>query len=318
MLTNIDIFNYSRDFPEPVFSESYEKDIVNFLSENYGDKKSLQKAKELWELISLYTSSPKKSILEEIDTLIVKNSELNNSEFISYWSVLDVSFSHYKNIKNQSERIGVLEKLLDKYIQNRFWEYQNVGFSPIVIQSGKDAKSHKSSWQLWMRKVSKILDDNWFSSSNSQSVDIFLNNWDYKYITADQSWKKLFNEIIKKERIHFKWRWDKDNKYPDFLIRIWEHLYIVEHKHTKEGWWWQDKQINELISFIKYPEMKDTIHYVSFMDWVYFNNWAINTELKEWKKLDQLRNIESNLMVNRNNYFVNTEGFKKLISEFKK
>ena len=82
----------------------------------------------------------------------------------------------------------------------------------------------------------------------------------------------------------------------------------------KEGGGGQDKQINEIISFIILTVTNKKIHYISFLDGIYFNLFANKTLNKE-KILNQLNNIKHNLKNNKQNYFLNTVGFKKLLEE---
>jgi len=100
---------------------------------------------------------------------------------------------------------------------------------------------------------------------------------------------------------------------PDFLIKHEADIFIVEHKHTKEGGGGQDKQINEVISLISFSENNPKIHYISFLDGIYFNLFANTKYLSKGKISNQLKNIKQNLNRNKQNYFVNTAGFKKLL-----
>jgi len=102
---------------------------------------------------------------------------------------------------------------------------------------------------------------------------------------------------------------------PDFLIKHKKDIFILEHKHMKEGGGGQDKQANEVISFIGFSEGSPNIHYISFLDGIYFNLFANKKYLKKGKILNQLKNIKQNLKRNKQNYFVNTAGFKKLFKE---
>ena len=101
---------------------------------------------------------------------------------------------------------------------------------------------------------------------------------------------------------------------PDFLIKDGDDIFIVEHKHMKEGGGGQDKQINEIISLIGFSENNVKIHYVSFLDGMYFNLFTNEKHSKNGKLSNQLRNIKANLTRNKQNYFVNTAGFKKLFN----
>ena len=99
------------------------------------------------------------------------------------------------------------------------------------------------------------------------------------------------------------------------IIKNGENIFIIEHKHMKEGGGGQDKQINEVISFIGFSESNSRIHYISFLDGIYFNLFANKKYLHKGKILNQLSNIKINLKRNKQNYFVNTSGFKKFLKE---
>ena len=99
----------------------------------------------------------------------------------------------------------------------------------------------------------------------------------------------------------------------DFCIKLWEHFFIVEHKHMKEGWGWQNKQIVEIIDLIWWKE-EWNIHYVSFLDWIYFNRFISNSI--DSKTMEQKEQIEINLRNNDKNYFINTEWFIKMLDIF--
>lgn len=322
MLTNLEIFKFCQKYPEPILDEFYKKNVTLIIAKDPHNPTLLMiKNIELIECLNALSLAGKKKnqamkklALEEMRTLLIENSDLNYSEFVSFWSVLDISYSFFVGgIKTIEEQKRVLEILAEQYLLFRHSIYSLYGYSPVTLQVWKDAKSHKSSGQLGLLKVSKILEDLGFSDANQDSLQEF-EKWDKKYITTDQQGKQLFKEILEKHRIRFLWKSEKDEKMPDFLVRIGEHIFIIEHKHTKEWWWGQDKQVNELVSFIQYSEVEDTIHFVSFLDGVYFNKW-IDRDIKKGKVLNQLNNIEDNLIRYRNNYFVNTEWFKKLFSD---
>jgi len=145
------------------------------------------------------------------------------------------------------------------------------GYTPTTIQVGKDAKAHKESGNLGINKVSKILDQHGFVKSNNETIEEFISSASKKYIESDKKGKKLFEKLLKHYKIKFKWSSDHDGKMPDFFIKFKNNIYIMEHKHMKEGGGGQDKQMNEVISFVKYKEDNSSVHYISFLDGIYFN-----------------------------------------------
>ncbi len=102
------------------------------------------------------------------------------------------------------------------------------------------------------------------------------------------------------------------------VLKIGNNIFIIEAKHIKESGGAQDKQITELINFIKYQEniKNPTIHYVSFLDGIYFNKFikeingnTNNNKCKKNKIQSQMNDIISHLKNNKSNFFVNTERF---------
>ncbi len=189
------------------------------------------------------------------------------------------------------------------------------GYTPTTLQVGKDAKAHKESGSLGLRKVSELLDKAGYKNLNTATLEDVISKYEKVYIEADKKGKKLFKNILRYYKIKFSWSKDKEQKMPDFLIKNGDGIFIVEHKHMKEGGGGQDKQINEIISFVSFSERDTNIHYISFLDGTYFNLFADDTHCKEGKISNQYKHIEKYLAKNKQNYFVNTEGFKKLLEE---
>jgi len=316
-INNLKLFEYSLNNPEPIIDEFYLKNGDLIISENSKKPTDLMlKNIDLIESISAYSFAKKtkssataRKALKKISK-IIKNKNINYSEFVSFWSVVDISYSIF-NKMNGKEQLKILKNITEKYIELRHSIYSTYGYTPTTLQASKDAKAHKESGNLGIYKVSKILDSQGFKKTNDESIKKFISG-KKKYIESDKKGKKLFRDLLKYYKIDFKWSSKKENKMPDFLIRCDNNIYIVEHKHMKEGGGGQDKQINEIISFIGQSENSKKIYYVSFLDGIYFNLFA-NKNLNKGKILNQISNIKNNLKNNKRNYFVNTAGFKKLL-----
>jgi Holliday junction resolvase len=139
------------------------------------------------------------------------------------------------------------------------------------------------------------------------------------FLFSDQNGKRLFKEILKTFGINFFWSSGRQNKMPDVVFKSNKDIYIVEHKHMKEGGGGQDKQVSEVVDFINYSEAHASVpvHYITFVDGLYFNLFARSTN-KNGKLAIQIANIRKNLSKNQTNYFVNTAGFRKLLKHIRK
>lgn len=316
--TNIDIFKYSLKNPEPIIDDFYIKKGSLLISDNPKVETNLViNNNDLLESIGVYSFSKKtnnKRLSEEAILMILeilKTNNINYSEFVSFWPVVDISYSTFLKLKEDDKKI-VLKGILDKYIDLRHDLYSMYGYTPVTIQVSKDAKAHKENSSLALLKVSSILDAKGYLNKSTFTIENFISDRHKCYIDTDKQGKKLFKEILKHYGVRFLWTKSKDKKMPDFLIKKGEDIFIVEHKHIKEGGGGQDKQINEILSLISYKEINNNIHYVAFLDGTYFNLF-LNADIKKDNKIsNQLNNIYDYLSKNKNNYFVNTAGFKKI------
>lgn len=318
IIDNIRLFEFSLDNPEPIIDEFYLKKGNLIISKKTENPTALmQKNLDLLESISAYSFAKKngnkitiKKATEKI-LEIVKNRNINYSEFVSFWPVVDISYSLFMKM-NTEEQLEIIKNIVEKYIELRHGLYSSHGYTPTTLQVGKDAKAHKESGGLGIYKVSKILDKAGYKKTDDETLESFISRENKKYIEADKKGKKLFRNLIDHYKINFRWSKKKEQKMPDFLISCGDEIFIIEHKHMKEGGGGQDKQINEVISFIGFSEHNPKIHYISFLDGIYFNLFANKKHLNKGKILTQLTNIRQTLKRNEQNYFINTAGFKKL------
>lgn len=319
MIDNIKLFKFSLNNPEPIIDEFYLKDHGLIVSEDLDvPTKLMEQNSELIESISAYSFGRKNKSLETVEKAlakileIIKSENINYSEFVSFWPVVDISHSVFMKIKKEKQ-MEVLQNITEQYIKLRHNIYIKHGYTSTTLQVGKDAKTHKQGGDLGRNKVSKILEQYGFIKANAETVEDFIKE-DKKYIETDKKGKKLFKELLKYYKIKFLWSSNKEKKMPDFLIRYKKDVFIVEHKHKKEGGGGQNGQINEILSLIGFKEKNKKIHFVSFLDGVYFNLF-VDKYPKKGKIFEQFISINKSLLKNKKNYFVNTAGFKKLLTE---
>ncbi len=71
-------------------------------------------------------------------------------------------------------------------------------------------------------------------------------------------------EMLKKYKIQFRFRRERQNKNPDVIFKIKKDIFIYEHKLTNGGeGGTQNAEINEIIAFINQTENNKKIHYLS-------------------------------------------------------
>lgn len=320
-IDNLKLFDISLKNKESYLDEYYIKDTDLVITSDKQKFNALMESNsKILDNISAYkiaveakNISMQKEIIENINK-ILKTSGINNSEFTSYWSLKDMSYSSFKSFKDtpfiQKE---FLKKVIPEYINDRHGVYRNHGYSFSTLQAIKDSKAHKSNGNSGNSKVTKLLEDSGFSYYLDNDLDGFIKS-DKVFIYPDKKDKSLFKKILNHYGASFDWSKNHENKQTDFLFKVNGIIYIMEHKHMKESGGGQDKQMSEIINFISYKDKN--VSYVAFLDGIYFNVLS-DINIKNGKPFEQRKSIIENLKKNKQNYFVNTRGFISLMASFK-
>lgn len=284
------------------------------------DKKLIQKIERLRELIIYYCVSieldknPASKILDEIYDIITSTENIQYTEFVAFWKALDISYSVFKNLPNKR---FILEKLLQEYCERRRKLYDKLGYSNVTVQALYDSGASRKKGSSAIVKIQDLLENLIGKIPKAASVEDFK-NLKFVYILPDSGDTNLFLKFLEEFNLAFTYGRGKQNKMPDFLLKCGEHFLIIEAKHLKEPGGEQNKSMSELIDFIKQQEENPYIHYVSFLDGIYFNlliNPPKSKRKKESKILQQRIDIERALNTFKNNFFVNTEGLKCLLKD---
>ncbi len=311
-MKNTELFLACLNHPEPFIEDSYAKEKVIITSERWEFNSLMEANNEIIEKITAYKVALEfwdKSLLNSITERIIEllNVDwINNTEFSNYWWIHDISFSIYEKFTD-SDKKEFLKKMIEAYIISRHIIYQEHWYSHTTLQVRSDSVAHKRSGELWSNKVQKIFTKYWFSNISHESFETLIGEEKW-YILADKGWSNLFDRLIKDNRINFEWGKNHQWKRPDFVYKNNRELFVMEHKHMKEWGWGQNKQIVEVIDFIKQNE-KD-MHYVTFLDWIFFNSFIGHQDRKLKAQYNQILNA---LERNPNNYFVNTFWFEYLL-----
>jgi hypothetical protein len=254
-------------------------------------------------------------ILSLIDKMIdvLKVNGMNYSPFSQYLNVHNINYSIFSKL-DYNKKVSVIKFILDHYIKQRHNMYLSHGYSNIVLQCLSDSYSHKRKGNYGTDKILDIISINeivHYSKLTQKHKNIFADKY-YIFPDKDGVDKDLFNDIRRAYNISFQYLDDK-HKYPDALIKIGEHIFIVEQKNMKEDGGGQDKQTVEITDFIKYTEENQNFHYVTFVDGIYANKLIPDSTSKT---LQQYTDIVTTLAKNKSNYFINSFGFSELIGEY--
>ena len=317
-------FNYFK------FSQTNDDEIVDFskaagvfvITKNKNESQTeLMKANHrLTDLITTYKTIKDDSdetlinkVVDKIINIIETVKLINYTPFCVYFQVIGYSYSSYieeKDFMTLADKRKMFRELLDIYIFYRHDMYNIHGYSDQVLQVQSDAASSRRKGKVGIEKLEEILLPYGFEKANTiLDLEAKINC----YILPDKGDKKLFDRFLRMNKIRYEFRETRDGKYPDMLLKIKGDYYILEHKLTNGGGGSQNAEINEIIQFVGYSEVKHNWHYISCLQGNYFKR--LNSLNKEPKIVKQYGNVTLNLRKNPKNYFVNGKGFEKLIKD---
>jgi hypothetical protein len=143
-------------------------------------------------------------------------------------------------------------------------------------------------------------------------------DWDdfFKTNYCVVKFSKKFNLKNVRKNLGVKIKTKKQNKTLDLIIKVKNKILLCEAKHLNTSGGGQDKQISELIEILGLSEKKQ-ISYVAYLDGKY-SNILLSDHGHGDKITTQRKEIQKHLRNNPDNYWVNTAGFERLVSDFQK
>lgn len=322
MKTNIEYFNIATEHKEKMLDENYHKIVdkrvipLTTKEENLLTKSNSNVIRFI-DTIQTMTCDMKYSIdndeIRKIILLIIEELNtkgMNYSAFCQYFNVHNMNYSIFKTLKLE-EKVEVIKFIIMHYIYNRHQLYKTHGYSNIVLQVMSDNYSHKRKGTYGSNKIADTLKLNGLVDLTKMKSKDF--SQECYYLLSDKNGKKLFKEFAKLYDIKLSEKGRETEKFPDALVKIGEDLFIIEQKNMKENGGGQDKQTSEITDFIDRVPLSPYIHYVTYVDGIYFNQ--LNNNAKS-KTLGQYNDIISVLSKIKTNYFVNTFAFNLLISDY--
>ena len=307
----------SLEHPEPVVDEYYIFDDIIITDETL-----IRKIERLRELIISYCVMIEKDqgiaskVLDEIYEIIISIDKIQYTEFIAFWKVLDMTYSVFRKLPDQK---FILESLLQKYCERRRKLYDKLGYSNVTVQALYDSGVSRKKGVSGIEKIKDIVEKIFGNIPKASTIED-IKKLKLTYLLPDSGDTELFLQFLNEYELKFPYGRGKQNKMPDFLLKCGKHILIIEAKHLKEPGGEQNKSMSELIDFIKQKEDSkySNIHYVSFIDGIYFNLLINPPHLKrkkESKIQQQRKDIETSLENYKNNFFVNTAGFITLLKD---
>ncbi len=321
MLSNLSYFTYAQQHQEALLDPQYHLAVERTVIQpaTAGSSRLLQAYNAVINHISAidtqicahgsdYTSP---AVIDHITAIIAELAVpgMNYCPLCQYFNIHNMNYSLFFK-KSLNEQIAILQFILRFYIPDRHRLYLSYGYSPIVLQVMSDNYSHKRKAGYGANKIAIQLEA--LGIHNLVNLPNATLDSDTYYLLADKTGKRLFQQFAKAHGIPLADGSRKTEKYPDALIKIGDHYFIIEQKNMKEDGGGQDKQTLEITAFISQHPVFDKLHYVTYIDGVYFNTLCDNAT---FKKHDQYEDILHTLKTNPANYFVNQNAFEKLITD---
>jgi len=244
-------------------------------------------------------------LIEEILN-ILKLDGVQYTEFVAFLNAFDLTL-HILETYSLKDQISILKIVLKEYCETRFTPlYSSLDDNnKCVIQALIDKSASRRKGEVGKEKIKNLLKEKFNAEEVTNPFEFFNQSiGEITYLDVNH-YEKAFNDI--KRRLELRKKFDKN---PDLLVRIKNHVFIIEAKHIKESGGAQDKQLLELCNFINFQEEgKDyQIHYISFLDGVMANEFFTGGHHYSQRALSELKN-------NPSNYFVNTVGFIRLMED---
>ncbi|OGI25379.1 MAG: hypothetical protein A3J76_01980 [Candidatus Moranbacteria bacterium RBG_13_45_13] len=256
-----------------------------------------------------------------------------------------------KKLKENEERKDVVEKYYQKLFQN-LNDYSNCSELGCFVNAcdttrdliKKDFESFKTITDFYLKKrivddkvpeswVQAIIDNNASRKKGKlgeNKIIKILNKADYRSVNSWNHFndrkkcvacfsKDIFDNDAVKEKLKINLKTKNQDKMLDLLIKNKKTILILEAKHLNTDGGEQNKQIDELIKILELKESNQNIFYVSFLDGTYSNKLLAESITKRSRKLLKQRKQVERYLKNKNsrNFWVNTAGFEKLISDLR-
>lgn len=297
---NLFYFKISKDNQEKLLDDFYVFDEKHAELDRY--IKSTKEIKNI--LITIKTLQDRKEKSFVVDKYFLELSKTigkfsNCSEFACFVNACDNIVDEAKN------EITLLKEITKRYFAKRTL---NEMAPEEWVQAILDTNSSRKKGKCGENKLIHFLKKQGF-------MEVF--NWD-DFLKTDYcvvKFSKKFSLKNVRKNLGVKIKTKKQNKTLDLIIKAKNKILLCEAKHLNTSGGGQDKQISELIEIMSLKE-ENGISYIAFLDGKYSNVLLSDVGFGD-KIMKQRKEIDKFLKNNPNNYWLNTAGFEKLISDLK-
>lgn len=311
-MTNLELLGFSVKNPPPLLDEYYGKGKL-VITQTATEKNALMRGNErLIELITVfkYLKAEKKNandadiskIVIQVLEILDKVEGINFTAFSQFFMVHNSAHSSYLKF-SPDKKYAFIYEMLCRFCDERHSIYLSHGYSSSMLQVVADNYSHKRNSKTTINKITDFLSK--FDFTPAETLEEFESA--RSYFLPDKGGMKVFRHFKDKFAIEMKAAENEQGKLPDIVFNFDGDFFIVEAKMMKGAGGGQDKQLVEIINFIRYAERRKNVHYLTYLDGEYFE--MLFAEKRSKKIQTQCEDIVACLKNCPQNYFVNPAGF---------
>lgn len=319
-MTNLEFLEYSGKHPVPIIDPYYNKDKI-IITPKKEQKNDLMRANaRLIELITVFNylngenrredDSEVQSVVEKVMEILDDVIGINFSAFSQFFMVYNSAYNSYREYDKTKKRLFIYAMLL-RYCKERHGMYTSHGYSDAILQVMCDNYSHKRNSKTTIDKITDAIEP--LGLKRLLRSDEFESAGNF-YLLPDKGDVDIYQGMVRKFSLETKALRQEQDKLPDFVLKMAGEYYIGEAKMMKGSGGGQDKQLVEIINFIRYQEPNENVHYVVYFDGEYAN-MLLSSSTRSPKIERQYKDIVKCLTENPRNFFVNPDGFSALLNE---
>ena len=319
-MTNIELFEYSGKHPVPLIDPYYNKDKIIIPPTKELTNELIQANSKLIELITVFNYLNEEGrdsedvevmkIVEKVQCILDNVVGINFSAFSQFFMVYNSAYNSYREYSELKKR-RFIHEMLQRYCQERHSMYSSHGYSNAILQVMCDNYSHKRNSKTTIDKIIDAIEPMGFRHLSERETCL---NKQKLYLLPDKGDVHVYQQIVRELSLETKALRQEQDKLPDFVLKCNDEYYIGEAKMMKGSGGGQDKQLVEIINFIRYREQNKKVHYVVYFDGEYAN--MLLCAGRRSPKVDrQYQDIVKCLTENPGNFFVNPDGFHALLND---
>ena len=317
MKTNIDYFELSKNNLEPMFDPFYIREKLVIPKSAKDTNILVEKNMQLVKLVSAFevltgkgenrASLAIKGIVDDVISILDRTPGINLSSFVTFFCTYNANYVVYKKLRG-AEKFEFVYEMLAYYSKQRHSMYLEHGYSNAMLQTVSDSHAHKAKSKSGINKIEEMLAPYGITRlcfENFKDADNY-------YFLPDKGDEILFESFKAKLPLKYTYCSLEQDKRPDCVVKMRGEYFIIEMKNMKEEGGGQNKQIAEVVNFIRFPEDDIHVHYMTFLDGVYFNQFVTDKQPKILRQYDDALRCLHEV---HQNYFVNTFGFAEMLKD---